>query len=725
MSGTELKGTKEEKEKKGWEHTVIELILKKNGKSGNKNILLEFTATIPEIAQVLEKYEDKIIYKFDLKAFLQAGYTKEINLVSSSFDKKQRILQALLFNWYRHEIALNNGLINFKPVILFRSKYIDKSDGNNSEADYKYFKDLIKNLSLDDFDFLIELKEKEEELANITETYKKGKSRIIDIQRYIEDKSNNVSLKNIITYLKSHFQERHCIITNSKSGTKTIEKTDEKTDKRLNSLENKNNHIRAIFTVKKLTEGWDVLNLYDIVRLYKGRDEGATVTGERRAGKTTVSEVQLIGRGIRYYPFPFEDHEVNKRKFDNNLDHEMRVLEEFYFHSDSDPKYISELIGELKKQDLLPQKDKVIQKFQLELNLDQAAFFEEIQLYKNEPLPNPKRRKKTLDEIRKDFELTHEIKRFNITETSVNMENEESQDVERLRVDEIERTTLSLQLIDFDRHIIHKAINIHAQKDDSILRFDRLKDELHISSIHDALKDKFLGNFSIKLIVPKWIKTLEQVSNNDKLNLLVVFFGKIAMELKNISNPSIGSDFNSIPFNEMDWIKVKSVVKEPESEYLNNELKKKNWYVLNHYHGTSEEDELIKFLMDTMGNFEAKYEKVYLLRNEEVYKIYDFEKGRGFQPDFLLFLKAKKKQMFYQVFIEPKGSQFKDSEDGFRNSKEGWKEVFLEQILEKYGNKKILKVENRNYKLIGLPLYNHSNSSGFKNSMNENLNISI
>ena len=35
----------------------------------------------------------------------------------------------------------------------------------------------------------------------------------------------------------------------------------------LNSLEDNNNPIRAIFAVAKLNEGWDVLNLFDIVRI--------------------------------------------------------------------------------------------------------------------------------------------------------------------------------------------------------------------------------------------------------------------------------------------------------------------------------------------------------------------------------------------------------------------------------------------------------------------------
>ena len=54
-----------------------------------------------------------------------------------SLDKKERVLQALLFQWYRHKIALKNDIANFKPVILFRSKYADVNLPENSFDDYK------------------------------------------------------------------------------------------------------------------------------------------------------------------------------------------------------------------------------------------------------------------------------------------------------------------------------------------------------------------------------------------------------------------------------------------------------------------------------------------------------------------------------------------------------------------------------------------------------------
>jgi len=372
---TELKdGASEEDIERSWENTVINRILKRDGVDGeieNRNVLLEFTATVPTNTEVVKKYVDKIIYKFDLKDFLKAGYTKEINLVTSTFDKKKRVLQALLFNWYRQHIATSNG-IDLKPVILFRSKYIDQTKDENSQKDYELFQDIIRNLGVDDFSFLHEFDEKS--LFSVTETYLKGQSRIIDIKRYIDEKQ--IALNEVIEYLKYAFCERNCIITNSKTGTKTKEKTDQETERLLNNLEDKSNHITAIFTVKRLTEGWDVLNLYDIVRMYEGQNTGGSNKG--KSGESTVSEVQLIGRGVRYFPFKYEDKIPNKRKFDKDLKNDLRVLEEFYFHSDNDEKYISELKNELKKQELLPDKEKVQMTFDFKAeyhpNLSESPF---------------------------------------------------------------------------------------------------------------------------------------------------------------------------------------------------------------------------------------------------------------------------------------------------------------------------------------------------------------
>ncbi|MBI5893066.1 MAG: type III restriction endonuclease [Deltaproteobacteria bacterium] len=634
---------------KSWENTVIKKILYKGkypSSETNDNVLLEFTATVPRDESVKEKYRGKTIYSFDLKDFLKAGYTKEINLVSSSFDKKKRIIQALLFNWYRNKIALKNGLQNFKPVILFRSKLIV-----DSQDDFEEFKELIKNLSVKDFSFI---EKYEEEKFFGKEIYEKGKSRIIDIKHFIAE--NKIEWSEIINYLKYTFADRNCIITNSKSGTKTIEKTSEEQEKQLNSLEHKNNKIAAIFTVQRLTEGWDVLNLFDIVRLYEGQNEGGSNT---KTSEATTSEVQLIGRGVRYYPFAYENKPLLKRKFDDNLEHELRVLEEFYYHSDDENRYLSQLKNELKNKGYIDDNKKV-KTFALKKEFKATDFYKTIKLWMNEQKENPNSKKLTLKEIKKDFEFSFTVPLTSVQEEGIVMDKDE--DKKRYATKQEDGKTISPFLKEFAMHIIRKAINIKAKKDLSLLRFEKLKGELKIESVDEILDDKFLGDLQLNIITPKTYKDMNDVSNEIQLDILLHFFDKIENYLKEISNPFIGSEFSATKFNEIfEGAKEKMIEENDESKTLEKELVQKNWYVLDSFNGTSEERNLIYFLKDTMGNLETKYEQVFLLRNEEVYTIYDFDKGRGFQPDFLLFLKQEKKNLYYQVFIEPKGDQFKDS----------------------------------------------------------------
>ena len=730
---SELKSGANAKEvEKSWEHTVTNLILQRGNKNStelNKNVLLEFTATVPTNANIVKKYIDKIVYKFELKDFLKAGYTKEINLVSSSFDKKQRVLQALLFNWYRYKMGLKYNLPHFKPVILFRSKFVDAKQEENVGADYELFRTIVDDLSTTDFAFL----------ENVTiepgnELYKKGQSRIVDIANYL--KSEKIHHSEIITYLQDAFKDNNCIITHSKekvaSGRRGEDKTTPEQDQLLNSLEDKTNKITAIFTCMRLTEGWDVLNLYDIVRMYSGQNTGGT--NKKKAGKSTVSEVQLIGRGVRYYPFSFEDNINNKRKFDKELNHELRVLEEFYFHSDNDEKYISELKLELKRQELLPEKDKQLKIFDIkkEIKDDKNSFYHKLKIYKNEFKDNPNKRKRTLEELKTDWEYNAKIETIAVRETNIKLEKEEEDITRYATGNSKDGRTIPLLLKDFPKNIVYKALHIQSKKDQSILRFNNLKDELAITSIDEIFEDKYIGNFSLSVTIYDFkeefnkCKTDDEriatyfkvVSPKDNLNILSKFFEKLVTELKRISKPRIGTDFSAVPFKYyFQEPKQISVQEDAESYNLEKELVQKDWYVLDAFYGTSEEKSLISFLKGRMDNFKDKYDEVYLLRNEEVYKIYNFEDGTGFMPDFLLFLKTKEENLYYQVFIEPKG--------GHLLEKDKWKGDFLNEITEKYNAKTILKEENKNYRLVGLPLYNKASENIFKQSVIESLNIQI
>jgi type III restriction enzyme len=693
---TELndKSSSEEIEKKGWEHTVIELLLNRNSKQeSNKNVLLEFTATLDKSnKKVTDKYLDKIVYKYGLKEFLTAGFTKEINLLSSTLVKRERILQAILFSWYRHKIALKNNLPNWKPVVLFRSKTIDES-----KVDFEDFLVMVKNLQVSDFDFLDSIEGK---FTQGLELYEQGKSRVLELVRFI--KKEKINIYEIITFIKDNFVERNCIITNSKSNkAKTIENIDQDTDKLLNNLEDKNNHIRAIFTVNRLTEGWDVLNLFDIVRLYSGRDEGKDKKGNRVAGKGTVSEIQLIGRGVRYYPFKYQNEIRNKRKFDQNLDNEMRVLEELYYHCDSDHRYIDELKRELKNVDLIDD-GRIEKRFKIKPEFAGSDFFKDVKIWKNEQIDNPQRKQKTLDYLLGNLNFEYELKSFRIKEQEINFDNEDL-DKERLNIISLNKKTIIVAIKDFDKHIFYKAVNIKSKQSNSLLRFELLQKELDIESIED-FRTSIIGDFKIK-ITGTGDFLFDNINNEEKLKALLEALDIIFNELKQNIDPYTNTEFTSFNLSQFFGEEIrKKVKKDIDSQTLEDELKHEDWYVVDQFYGTSEEKGLIEFIKNTIVNLQNKYEEVYLLRNEEQYKIYD-SKGRGFQPDFILFLKDKT-NLHYQVFIEPKGDNLLEKDD--------WKNDLLIEITKKYSNNKILKIESKEYNLIGLPLFNLKNKGKFE-----------
>ena len=254
--------TKSQKDsEKDWEKTSKNLL-----RVNKDNILLEFTATQDlENKDIADKYKDKIIYDYSLKKFRDDGYSKDIKLISDSLTDKERMLQAVLISEYRRIVADEYLKIVLKPVILFKTV-------KNTENIDNLYKDFIKDIE----------NLKDEDINNIfnkstLEAIKKLKEKIVD---------NNSLIKSI----QFGFNKNNCLVIHSK-----IKDKDEKL-KYLNSLENPKNPIRAIFAIDILNEGWDVLNLFDIVKL----DECKKTT------TSTISEAQLIGRGARYFPFEYK-----------------------------------------------------------------------------------------------------------------------------------------------------------------------------------------------------------------------------------------------------------------------------------------------------------------------------------------------------------------------------------------------------------------------------------
>lgn len=686
-----------DKLERSWETTICHHILNKGKKSSdstNKNVLLEFTATVPETAEVQKKYEDKIIIKFGLKEFVNAGCTKHIRLVRANLEKKERILQAFVLNWYRFQVALKNNIPNFKPVILFRSKTIEES-----QQDFLDFISLCQNIKAKDFDFIKSYSKFIETDDEIPEAYSADEDIFAKVVKFMKD--NGITNSKLADYVSENFCERNCIITNSKSNKDKTEKTDAETDRLLNNLEDARNNIRAIFTVQRLTEGWDVLNLFDIVRLFHGRD---TDYKKNKLGTGTTSEIQLIGRGVRYYPFAYGEKIKNRRKFDHDTSHELRVLEEFYFHSDNDAKYISDLKIGLEKENLI-QTTKIEKKFSIKKNWQ--AELSKMYLFCNKKIENPNRKLKTLPEdfSKLNFPFTFEARTSYIT--NVNMSDELQLENEIVAGGSSKTIHIS-ELLKNYRHVIYKALHSLNSDYTSYFSFENLRHRFNVNGMEEFLR--FIEPIPLELTF-KDGKNLDTEEPQEILKMLKEFFLYCQRELEKYDMPFNASGFELVPFENCFPFETTRMVDTASDDKAENEKYERNcqqfsWYALDSFWGTSEERNLVDFINNRIENLKTKYNEICLLRNEEVYKIFDFESGQGFQPDFLLLLREQsgKDLVYFQVFIEPKG-KYLAGEDN-----DGWKEKFLLDISTRYGLEKPIEISSGKYKLFGLPFFNQTDA---------------
>ena len=647
------KKTKEEKEiQKSWETSIT------NAFYSNKNsILLEFTATADlKDKNVEEKYRDKIIYNYPLKNFRESGYTKDFVNFSINADTWKRTLIALILSEYRRFLFSDCGQ-NIKPVIMLKSKVIKES-----RSFYDKFFEKINKLDSSDF----------ENLPKEDKYLKKA----LD---YFRDKDKNKTFEFLKESIRDSFVEEKAIIINGNEDN-NVEK-----QLLLNSLEDKKNNKRIIFAVDMLNEGWDVLNLFDIVRLYDTRSSASY----------TIKEAQLIGRGARYCPFLVnEEQEKFKRKYDFDLDNKYRILETMLFHSIDDSKYISELKKALIEIGL-QEKDMIERKYILKDEFKNTDFYNHGYVFSNSRI---EKTRESIYEIEEDLKYKvfyPKIKNKNAKiENLIDNKNEKISDnieIKKIKLSEIDYNILSGTAIYFNE-----------------LKFNFLKEKYpNLKTLKEFLTgENYLGNIGIEF---KYTKGSE-ITGKD-----------IYRELKQEVFPAICKHINEIKIEyegreEFKPYEIKNVIKdktiylssvnnegkgESQIETSNNELKldlsMENWYVYNDNYGTTEEKKFVKYFKNEIKpKLDEKNFEYYVIRNERFSELalYSFDKGERFEPDYLLFIKNKNddKSEEYQIYAEPKGEQLLLVDK--------WKEDFLIKIEEKQ------KTMKNNHKIIGLPFFN-------------------
>ena len=671
-------------EKPNWENTIEKIL-----ENDKESILLEFTATMgfENDKSVYNKYINRLIYKYDLREFVKNGYSKDIEIFKVDGDKKYRILTAVLINQFRQDIASKYGLKNFKPVMLIKAQ----KEIKDSLENHKLFRELIDNLSKKD----------------IEEIKSKSKNKILTKLFSFYD-SENISTENLTKKIQISFAEKNCLNVNEENLDKKSLRNKDKEElisqqNILNTLESKENPIRAIFAVHKLNEGWDVLNLFDIVRVDSKQSGGGGYKG--KVSPATISEAQLIGRGARYFPFAQDNtQEVFKRKFDEELNHDLRLLEELYFHSFNESSYIAELKKALVEKGLID--DKTEEKdLKLKESFKKTSFFKTGTIYLNE------KKEKDYSKTRSFNELGFHDKDFTFQIFSGISEKTDAMTDENYDNSKIRKTTKTIKLSDMEPHIIKNAI---AKID--FFNLNKVKKIIpKLESINDLIiKSEFLNGINIKFEGTQ--TSLDNINNKDLFNAVYSLLNKIKDVIeKNIIEYIGTKEFKQNKISEI--FKDKPIKLEINSEKFDgdeNYLSDKKWYGFESNFGTSEEKACVKFIERLINeNLKDKFKEIYLLRNELHFKIFNFSDGQGFSPDFVLFLKSKSgKELTYQIFIEPKGKHIEQ--------KDKWKQDFLIKIKEEFNSNDLVKfIETTKYKVIGVPFYNQLDENNFKENLLE------
>lgn len=647
---------------KSWESTVRRIF-----GADIDNILLEFTATCDiENPLIKNEYENKIVFDYPLYKFRADRYSKEIKTLRSAFEIEDRSLQALILSQYRYKV-FQSYRQNVKPVVFFKSRLVKENAGNMETVI-----NMVKDLTGD----------------RIKKFFEQASSEIISkAHNYFIEK--NISYDELASELKEDFSAEHCISANQ-------DKEVEETQFALNSLEDKNNPYRAVFAVDKLNEGWDVLNLFDIVRLYETRDAKNGIPG-----KTTMQEAQLIGRGARYCPFKVsEEQEKYQRKYDKDIDNPLRICEELYYHCWNEPRYISELYTALREIGI--DLDKTVTKdYKLKESFKKDDIYKKGYVFVNERLI--KSRNEVVGLLPSVRERVYAVKLSTGSSGEDTIFGSENALTEKTVATYTYRTDIKT-IADMNYAIVHKALCKY-----SVFKFNTLKSYFpNLKSTREFITiPNYLGAIKIE-ITSKYEMPTPSILFSACVNVL----GKVAESVSDIETTYVGTtEFKPAHINEM--FKDKkcnyTVVHDGGLGYSQNDmsvpngwkidLSKEDWFAFEDNFGTSEEKAFVAYFKTFVPHLKEKYDKVFLVRNERQLHIYSFDGGERFEPDYLLFLHTPKADGYeqLQIFIEPKGTHL------IENDK--WKEEFLLQLEEK-AIPKTEFVDDNKYKIWGFHFFN-------------------
>lgn len=649
-------GTKSKKDQKNraWEY-----VLDRVRQSNKDNRQLEFTATIDlQNENIYEKYRDKVIFQYDLKQFQEAGYSKRIARLQANANDDEKMINAVLLSQYRKRMAKQAGIPNFKPVILFKSNKIAVS----KEA-CDAFLALINNLTFESLNSFIETQLKTTQSSTLRQAY-----------QYYE----TTDIGNLVRELQRDFQPLNTINVNDTTSNGILGDLNDL--RNLNTLEEPNNPFRAIFAVAKLSEGWDVLNLYDIVRI-----------GEQPLTSTqTNSEAQLIGRGARYNPFSFEGKASFVRRFDHSTP-QLQVLESLHYHTINDKKYIDNLTKSFEAMQLQVEDDKDfdILTTTVKDSFKKTSVYQHGNLYYNDVEDIPENE---YDGLAKYGVPVAELPSVNIESATLEAKAFDTDQLEGIN---------ETRLVKLDLPLIKKAIARNP-----FFRFNKMRDimpTLHSMNefIHD---DHWLGQIT-EIQATVSAGTEESLDRKTQLLAVEKYLEYIQrMLVMNFKRQRGTNKFISIPIKEVMTDYQKRVPRSKRNVGISEiisayDYKKAPWFIYNEAIVDGLEHNLIELIRGFIVDLQKKYQDVYLIRSDErntklkLHEFYgDVTHYAGFLPDFVLYLANE--EYIYQLYIEPKGDQLLNTDQ--------WKEDLLTSISPDNIN---VIGENEQVKLYGVKFY--------------------
>ncbi|WP_156580558.1 DEAD/DEAH box helicase family protein, partial [Helicobacter pylori] len=624
----------EASEKRNWE-SVVKLALEQN----KDNLLLEFSATIPNEKSVKEKYENLKVVTYTLKQFSEDKFCK--NIYSLSYENKEletRFLGACVSSLYKELLAQHHNIENFKPCILFKSERIEDSKANQER--FNAFLENLSPLDLENF-------------------FHYSRNAFFKDAKNFFDEQNHAP--NLVALLQNKFKESVQINTNN-------EKELEKGMLLLNSLEDRDNPKRVIFSVDKLNEGWDVLNLFDIVRLKN-----------KASQKDTTKDAQLIGRGARYYPFSYNDFkpsriEFYQRKFD--FSNPLSALERLDYHAVYDSEFIAKLKEELRELGL-----GFIEKEKTTIPLTPTKRF------KCYYASNTKDKKKNL--FNKDYTDSVKVKlqslhvplfAFDVREKKVDFKEENKGDTTYYIPHTLDKIPLNyflkaLNLKNLDFKTLKKAFKKHAfnNKVGFIEQYiSHLKTNFHKNQ-------KFDDNKTLLQLAVYIIGNLKDtlLKEQDKYEVSALELKEFETHNKSLSASEWEKD---IPFYE--WLLFKDMRK------LDSDL----------------ERDFLGFINDHKELLDKKFKEWCVLRNDHFAELKVFCNiegpfyAQGFEPDFILFAQTHEDGFLgFTCYMEAKGEHLEPSN--------AWKKEFLEML-----ENATLKSHNKKLHLKGLPFFTLHNN---------------